>query len=370
MRLPSPGDSDRTYRDDIPRLLATIDDHRDGLVASGFHRIFGASLDWPGWFFEGTEIGPQRTLPRYISLADDLTILANLLDHLGPEKLLVDIARRPEHSVPPQLLSVLLSAPTLRHAIEHAIRIGERQLPTLKIMLTKPDGDSCSLSVETVMSGPVGQFYAYTVVLMFANIARLLHFEAAAGEDADAVPVAIIGGESHWRACLETYFPQTGFAASNSARLDLAVDWVAAPNPCRDDLLWQEGRWRLENSAYTVSQDDLVRRLDFAFRKALHLERRILPLAEASRALGVSERTLSRRLADLGTSYQERLDLARSHMAEQLLCDEERSVASIAKTLGFSHSSSFARAFASWTNLSPGQWRTQRSATSRPSAGG
>jgi AraC-like DNA-binding protein len=362
-RLLSLTGGDRTYRDDIPQLLAAIDAHRDRLVASGIHRIFGASLGWPEWLFEGTGIAPQRTLPRYISLADDLTILANLLDRLGPERMLVEIARRPEHNLPPGLLSVLLSAPTLEHAMRHLLELAERQLPMLNAALTKPDGNCFALSVETMMSGPVGRFYVYTLILMFANMARLHHFGPDA--DAGAVPVVIVGGESSWHNILEPYFPCTRFVVSHASRLDLAKDWVEAPNPYRDDLIWREGEWRLANAANRASQDELVRRLDFAFRNTLERERRILPLAEAAREEGMSQRTLSRRLTELGTSYQERLDLARSYMAEQLLRDEKRSVASIARMLGFSHSSSFARAFASWTNLSPGQWRTERAASAR-----
>ena len=71
-----------------------------------------------------------------------------------------------------------------------------------------------------------------------------------------------------------------------------------------------------------------------------------------ARALGVSLRTLQRRLADEGTSYQAILDGARADLARVYLA-EGWSVTEIAFTLGFSDTSSFSRAFRRWTGRAP-----------------
>ena len=74
--------------------------------------------------------------------------------------------------------------------------------------------------------------------------------------------------------------------------------------------------------------------------------------AAIARALGLSVRTLQRRLAEEGTSYQAILDGARAELARVYLA-EGWSVTETAFTLGFSDTSSFSRAFRRWTGKAP-----------------
>jgi AraC-like DNA-binding protein len=77
-----------------------------------------------------------------------------------------------------------------------------------------------------------------------------------------------------------------------------------------------------------------------------------------ARALGVSVRTLQRRLAAEGASYQAILDGARAELARIYLA-EGWSVTEIAFTLGFSDTSSFSRAFRRWTGTAPSARRSR-----------
>jgi AraC-like DNA-binding protein len=74
--------------------------------------------------------------------------------------------------------------------------------------------------------------------------------------------------------------------------------------------------------------------------------------ATAARALGVSTRTLQRRLAEAAASYQGIVDEARVALARAYL-DEGWSVTETAFTLGFADVSSFSRAFRRWTGAPP-----------------
>ncbi|MDT4844907.1 hypothetical protein FQZ97_788770 [compost metagenome] len=76
-------------------------------------------------------------------------------------------------------------------------------------------------------------------------------------------------------------------------------------------------------------------------------------------ALGVSERTLQRRLADEGSSYQQLLNDTRRHLAERHLQEGRLPIAEIAVLLGYSEPSVFFRAFRQWTGLTPGDYRQQ-----------
>lgn len=90
--------------------------------------------------------------------------------------------------------------------------------------------------------------------------------------------------------------------------------------------------------------------------------------AEAARALGVSERTLARRLGEQGQTFEGLLDAARREMAMSAVADPHRALADIALSLGFSEASTFYRAFHRWTGMPPARWRRLRTGRAqRPS---
>ncbi|WP_374255438.1 AraC family transcriptional regulator [Aquabacterium sp.] len=70
-----------------------------------------------------------------------------------------------------------------------------------------------------------------------------------------------------------------------------------------------------------------------------------------------SVRSLQRRLAEQGTTFQRLLDDTRRHLAEGHLKDAHLDVAEIALLMGYSEQSAFTRAFRSWTGATPAQWR-------------
>ncbi|HKU36659.1 MAG TPA: AraC family transcriptional regulator, partial [Polyangiales bacterium] len=76
-------------------------------------------------------------------------------------------------------------------------------------------------------------------------------------------------------------------------------------------------------------------------------------LATLARALHLSERTLRRRLADQGTSYQTLLDELRAKVACKLIEQDGQPVDVIAQQVGFSDTSSFFHAFKRWTGKTP-----------------
>lgn len=80
-------------------------------------------------------------------------------------------------------------------------------------------------------------------------------------------------------------------------------------------------------------------------------------LGEAASCLGVSQRTLKRRLAGLGTSYSTLSGQVRQARAEQLLLRTDGSLEQIAEKMGFSDAPSFIRAFRRWTGLTPARYR-------------
>jgi AraC-like DNA-binding protein len=78
--------------------------------------------------------------------------------------------------------------------------------------------------------------------------------------------------------------------------------------------------------------------------------------------LGLSPRTLQRRLAEADTSLRQLLRDHRQAMADLHVGNGQRSQASIAEALGYSDGTAFWRAFKAWTNTTPSAFRRQKSA--------
>lgn len=73
--------------------------------------------------------------------------------------------------------------------------------------------------------------------------------------------------------------------------------------------------------------------------------------------LGMSPRTLQRRLREQGTSHQELLDQMRRDLAVRYLNERAMALCEIAYLLGFSERSAFHRAFKRWTGMTPSEFR-------------
>jgi AraC-like DNA-binding protein len=81
------------------------------------------------------------------------------------------------------------------------------------------------------------------------------------------------------------------------------------------------------------------------------------PINEACELLGVSARTLRRKLGEEGSSYQALLDETRLSIAKKYLRDTELTIDEIAHRLNYSDASNFRHAFRRWTNIAPTDYR-------------
>lgn len=128
-------------------------------------------------------------------------------------------------------------------------------------------------------------------------------------------------------------------------------------------LTAQAGMW-------AVFEPELRRRLGELETNASTAERvraallELLPsgrasVLEVSQKLGVSQRTLQRRLQDEGKNFQRVLDATREELARYYLTHTGMPGAEISFLLGFEDPNSFVRAFHGWTGSTPEQLRTR-----------
>lgn len=91
-----------------------------------------------------------------------------------------------------------------------------------------------------------------------------------------------------------------------------------------------------------------------------HLSRQLAPSREEVAAeLGMSGRTLHRRLQEAGSSYSDILDEIRFELAQDYLRATKLTVEAIGQQLGFQESQSFIRWFRQLANTTPGDFRQQ-----------
>jgi AraC-like DNA-binding protein len=79
---------------------------------------------------------------------------------------------------------------------------------------------------------------------------------------------------------------------------------------------------------------------------------------DVARSLGMSERTLARKLSDEGLNFTEILQQLRRDLAVRYLDDPKLHVSKIAWLLGFHEVSAFTHAFKRWTGKTPREMRT------------
>jgi len=145
-----------------------------------------------------------------------------------------------------------------------------------------------------------------------------------------------------------------------------ATGSLRAPVPTAEPMMADHARRLLElipvQSEYAPTSD--------ATRRAISL---LLPngttkLSTVAANLGMTGRTLQRRLALEGTSFEKLLNFTRKDLAERFLLASQRPLGFIAEMTGYSTSAAFSRWFASEYGDPPSVWRRQQRAALNKSA--
>ncbi len=129
-----------------------------------------------------------------------------------------------------------------------------------------------------------------------------------------------------------------------------------APNKLGDETIAKFFDKHLEDKLASLTDDSgLDQRVRISIAQAL--SEGVPSISDIASSLGMSARTLQRRLSDTGHSFQNLVDLARRELAQQLLRDTDYSLAEIAFLTGFSEQSAFTRAFKRWAGQTPRSYR-------------
>ena len=142
-----------------------------------------------------------------------------------------------------------------------------------------------------------------------------------------------------------------------SSRLEFSADFLDWPLPHHDavasEQLLQQCQLLLAKMSRQNPLIDQVRQL------LLARPGRFPEVAGIAGQIGLSERSLRRRLSEENTSYKALLDEARFNLAKQYLLETRLPLQEIAVLLGYTEPGNFTHAFKRWTGTSPRAFREQ-----------
>ena len=176
-------------------------------------------------------------------------------------------------------------------------------------------------------------------------------------------------GRSNDIAKLEKFFGCSVHFGSRHNSLTISRSHLSLPIATADERLHAllTGYCEEVLASRVETSPDLRHRVETIIAKLLR--RGEAETKAVARELGMSVRTLSRRLGELGVSFARILEELRQDLAVRYLRDPNLGLSQIAFLLGYSEPSAFSHAFRRWTRTTPGEWRTKHAAaTAHPAS--
>jgi AraC-like DNA-binding protein len=341
-----------TGREDAEIAISLLGAKAASEVPTATTLHFGQWLDWPDWLRDGTSLQGTGPLPRTVTLADDLIIIGNIIDHCDAYGLIAKMLAAPRPAMGTVGTLSLLHAPDLGSALRTVTRAIATQNPFVEMVFEESDEHiGVSLSPPWPM-GPLFQFSALTALALIYRAVEALSF-------ADPAEMIL---ETRLVSDPEAEQVLAGFAcrieASDGAeRLRFPRRWQSILNPDHDPLLWAVAQSKIAALENAVGQPDDVGKVRTAIADMLTRDHRAPRLKQISNALDMSSRTLVRLLARHGTSFHTLVEQERKAKARLLIADSAISLAEAARLLGFTDMSSFGRSFRQWFGDTPGNVR-------------
>ncbi len=155
---------------------------------------------------------------------------------------------------------------------------------------------------------------------------------------------------------LERYIGSDVRHEAGEVSLELPSELLDRPLPAADPVLASYLRKQVEALVQQMDVPDAVSQ-DCARRIAEHLGAGEPSQKTIARQMGMSERTLQRRLQAEGVTFNSLLEQARRTIALSYLADRKLAAYEVSFLLGYSEPTTFFRAFKRWTGKTPLEYR-------------
>ena len=136
---------------------------------------------------------------------------------------------------------------------------------------------------------------------------------------------------------------------------------LSLPFSTRNDLIWDYFEPELKKRIHLLhTNDSFGNRVQGILTELL--PRGCGSVDDVAQEIGVSRRTLQRRLSEEGTTFQRELDQTRLMMADHYLRFTDLPISNVAFLLGYHETSSFLHAFVAWTGITIGEYKKRAKA--------
>jgi AraC-like DNA-binding protein len=240
-----------------------------------------------------------------------------------------------------------VTQPTLRECSEMTARLCRELFPPLEMSVHEADGLVWLAIDENISLAPYTHYFMELNSISFYNIVRDL-----VGRVPELEPIAVEFSypEPEWGHIYRRYF-------KCPVRFDCAQTRIIRKSGSADFELPLANRLMAMTAEKSLFQRIPTRAMQFLPLRLRHFLVRsygAMPsLERAASELGMSGRTLRRRLAEDGTTYQKEMDVIRERFARGYFARGGHSVSELSELLGFSSSQAFSRAFTRWTGKKP-----------------
>ena len=252
------------------------------------------------------------------------------------------------------LFYVASAAEDVGEALALAARYGRIANEAVRLKLIRsPEG----LAVETKFAGVPRQFAWQNTEFLIAALIKGLR--EMAGHEFRPAKVAFTLARNSQLLEFERFFGCPVEFSAPADQFDLSNETLAIPLVTGDQ--------HLLNTLQPICEEAAKERNTArgTLRSSVENEvQKLLPHGRANRqrvakALGLSERTLSQKLAEEETSYDKVVDRLRHSLALQYIKEPSLSLAQIAWLLGYGGPTSFNHAFSRWTGRSASEARIE-----------
>lgn len=351
---PTPGAS---ALQDALHLIRQLGPDAQRTVATAATAQFGEWLGWPAWLTDGTALPSAEPLPSRVTLADDLILIANIVDRGEASGIIARLFGEFKIPAAPITVPALYNAPTLQDALQFFIRAAAFGTPFLKIDL-RHHQDGFSIVVDSELNP--GSLRDFCAIAILSTAYRFVSFFVTGDAAEIDIDVEVMEGSA-----LVAPLQKLPCGITCGARhyaIHGAAEWLPIKNLRSDAAFWNFARERMAVAEREGSRSDIVRRIRTAICAAMEIDARVPRLKQIAALEGVSERTLVRTLAAQGIKFHQLVEEERRMKAAELIGNSTISLTDIARLLGFTDMSSFGRSYRQWFGVTPGQARSRRSA--------
>lgn len=293
----------------------------------------------------------RMTDPVFVTTAQYVRIWQTYADLMGDSaKGIVKLAATFDSDHYPPTVLATYHARTYREALYGMARY-KPMCPPENLLINEEEGAYITLELRGGPSEPTSPS-----VLIGTTLAFLLELgRRGTGQPINARSVEFSGSVDNV-SILEDYFGCRVTVGSTRNRLTLNRRDLDRPFVSHNQELLEILTPILDQSL----DEKRSRSISEAVRRTLKrdLGEGRLDIHVVAKKLGMSDRTLQRRLADEGTTFKQMLNRARHEQAREYLANPELNIKEVAFLVGFEDQNSFYRAFRLWEGDTPSNWRS------------